>query len=50
MTFGIGDIKFIVSFQVMASALETLAEHLITNSTDKYDMFENMKNILRQMS
>ena len=27
----------------MALSLETLAEHLITKSTDKYEMFENMK-------
>ena len=27
MTFGVGDIKFIDSFQYMASTLETLAEH-----------------------
>ena len=43
MTFGIGDIEFIVSFQCMASSLETLAEHLSTKSTDKYEMFENVK-------
>ena len=43
MAFVIGDAKFIDSFQFMASSLETLADHLITNSTDKYEMFENME-------
>ena len=43
MTFGVGDIKFIDSFQFMASSLETLAENLITDSTDNYEMFENME-------
>ena len=50
MTFGVGDIKFIDSFQFMASSLETLAEHLITKSKDEYEMFENLKNILTLMS
>jgi hypothetical protein len=27
----------------MASSLETLAKHLITKSTDKYEKFDNMK-------
>ena len=43
MTISIGDVKFIDSFQFMASSLETLAENLITKSKDKYEMFENMK-------
>ena len=43
MTFGVGDIKCIDSFQFMASSLEALAEHLVTKSKDKYVMFENMK-------
>ena len=43
MTFGVGDVKFIDSFQFMASSLETLAENLITKSKDEYEMFENMK-------
>ena len=43
MAFVIGDAKFIDSFQCMASSLETLADHLITNSTDKYEMFANME-------
>ena len=46
MTFGIGDVKFIDSFQLMASSLETLADTLITKSTDKYEMFENMKKTI----
>ena len=50
MTFGIGDVKFIDSFQFMASSLESLSDNLITKSTDKYEMFENMKNILNPMS
>ena len=45
MTFGIGDVKFIAAFQFMASSFETLADNLITKSKDKYEMFENMKNI-----
>ena len=43
MAFGVGDIKFIDSFQFMALSLETLADNLITKSTDKYEMFENVK-------
>ena len=43
MTFGIGDIKSIDSFQFMASSLETLADNLNTQSTDKYEMLENLK-------
>ena len=43
MAFGIGDVKFIDSFQLMASSLETLAENLITKSTDKSEMFENLE-------
>ena len=45
MAFVIGDNKFIDAFQFMASSLETLAEHWITKSTDKYEMFENMKKV-----
>ena len=44
MTFGIGDVKLIDALQFMASSLETLSDTLITQSTDKYEMFENMKN------
>ena len=43
MTFAIGDVKFIDSFQFMASSLETLADTRITTSTDNYEMFENME-------
>jgi hypothetical protein len=43
MTFNVGDVKFIDAFQFMASSLETLAKTLITNSTDKYEKFDNMK-------
>ena len=43
MAFGIGDVKFIDSFQLMASSLENLAENLITKSTDKSEMFENLE-------
>ena len=32
MTFGIGEVEFIDSFQFMASSLETLADNLITTS------------------
>ena len=50
MTFGVGYIKFLDSVQFMASSLETLAENLSTKSTDNYELFENMKNILTHMS
>ena len=50
MTFGVGYIKFLDSVQFMASSLETLAENLSTTSTDNYELFENMKNILTHMS
>ena len=43
MAFEIGDSKFIDSFQFIASSLETLADPLITNSTDKYEMFAIME-------
>ena len=44
MTFNIGDVKVIDSFQCMTSSLETLSDNLITQSTDNYEMFENLKN------
>ena len=43
MTFEIAYVQFIESFQIMASSLETLSDNLITQSTDNYDMFEQMK-------
>ena len=43
MAFGIGDIKFIDSFQFLASSLATLAENLSTQSTDNYEVFEILK-------
>ena len=49
-TFGIGDIKFIDSFQFMPSSLKTLADNLITKSTDKHEMLKHMENIIRQTS
>jgi hypothetical protein len=50
MSFNVGDVKFIDSFQFMASSLETLAKNLITTSTDKYEKFDNMKSILTLMN
>ena len=50
MTFNIGDVRFIDGLQCMASALETLADNLITPSTNNYEMFEMMTNILTLMS
>ena len=50
MTFNIGDVRFIDGLQCMASALETLADNLITPSTNNYAMFEMMTNILTLMS
>ena len=50
MPFGVGYINFLDSVQFMASSLETLAENLSTTSTDNYELFENMKNILTHMS
>ena len=50
MTFEIGDVQVIDSFQLMASSLETLSDNLITQSTDNYAMFENVKNSLTPMS
>jgi hypothetical protein len=44
MTFNVGDVKFIDSFQFMASSLETLAKQTNTKSIDKYEKFDNMKN------
>ena len=43
IAFEIGDSKFIDSFNLLASSLETLADPLITNSTDKYEMFASME-------
>ena len=34
----------------MASSLEALSYNLLTESTDKYEMFENIENILTMMS
>ena len=39
MMFGIGD----DSFQLMASSVETFADHLITKSTYNYEVLENME-------
>ena len=50
MTFEIGDVQVIDAFQLMASSLETLSDNLITQSTDNYAMFENVKNSLTPMS
>ena len=50
MTFKIGDVKLIDSFQFMASSFEILSNILSTQSTDKNEMPENMKNILTPMS
>ncbi len=43
LPMGVGDIKFIDSFQFMDSSLETLADNLITKSIDQNEMFEHMK-------
>ena len=46
MTFSIGDIHFIDSFQFMASSLETLATNLLSeNPNDKYENYTNMKKV-----
>ena len=49
MTSGMEYVKLIDAFQCMASSLETLADSLITKSTDKFEMFENVKNNLTPM-
>ena len=47
MTFSICDIKFIDSLQHMPSSLEQLAKNLLSNNKDdKYENYNNMKNIL----
>ena len=43
MTFSIGDLKFIDSFQFMASSLEKLVENLYDPSEDKFQNFKFMK-------
>ena len=50
MKFGIRGVKFIDAFQCMASSLETVANSWFTKSTDTYEMFEIMENILTLMS
>ena len=46
MTSGMEYVKLIDAFQCMASSLETLADNLITKSTDKFEMFENVNKQL----
>jgi hypothetical protein len=49
LTLNVRDVKFIDSFQCMASSLETLPTKIITKSIDKYETFDNMQNILTLM-
>ena len=46
MSFNIGNLRFIDSFQLMASSLENLVGNLYVDEPDKYKNFDNMKNIM----
>ncbi len=48
MTFSIGNLKFIDSFQFMAFSLEKLTDCLKMNTGDPYAKFTNMKNFFNE--
>ena len=50
MTFSIGNLKFIDSFQFMAFSLETLVKGLTAETGDPYAKFTFMKKTLRRQT